>query len=204
MREQPFFLVIDTETTGLFDFSRPADAPGQPRLASFAMLACTHELELVAATSVLIKPDGWEMPAEASRIHGLSQELLLRHGAPVQEVLWRYAEEIRWGSVIAGHNVDYDAKVLRGEFRRAGMPDLFEETRTFCTMRGLTDVCRIPKVSGRGYKWPRLSEAVRHCLGRDHANAHGALPDAMACLDLLRWMKAQGFAIRPAREPVHA
>lgn len=192
MRDAPFFYIIDTETTGLFDFARPADAPGQPRLASVALLACDHDLNLIAATSVLIRPDGWEMPASAERINGLSTELLTKHGAPVSEVLWRYAEEINWGSTIVAHNVDYDTKIMRGEMRRAGMPDLYEKTRTLCTMKSLVDVCQLPKPSGRGYKWPRLSEAVSHCLGRDHANAHGALPDAMACLDLLRWMKAQG------------
>ncbi|MEY4951800.1 MAG: hypothetical protein RL299_224, partial [Pseudomonadota bacterium] len=32
------YLVIDTETSGLFDFKKPADDPSQPRLASLAMI----------------------------------------------------------------------------------------------------------------------------------------------------------------------
>lgn len=195
MRDEPFFYIIDTETTGLFEFSRPADADGQPRLASIALLACDHDLNLVAATSVLIRPDGWEMPLAAERINGLSTELLTKHGAPVTEVLWRYAEEINWGSIIVAHNADYDTKIMRGEMRRAGMPDLYGKTRTLCTMKALVDTCAIPKPSGRGYKWPKLSEAMRHCCGREHANAHGALPDAMGCLDLLRFMKANGLSL---------
>ena len=31
------YAVIDTETSGLFDFSKPAEAEGQPRLASLAI-----------------------------------------------------------------------------------------------------------------------------------------------------------------------
>lgn len=192
------YCIFDTETSGLFDFSQPADAPGQPRLASIAMLAVDEELRLVAATSVLVRPDGWEMPAEAISINGLTQELLTTHGVPVGEVLWRYAQEIERGTVMVAHNAQYDAKIMRGEFRRAGMPDLYGETPTICTMKALEPILRIPKANGRGWKWPKLSEAVQHCLGQNHANAHGALPDAMAALDLLRWMKREGCMPEPA------
>lgn len=186
------YCVFDTETSGLFDFNRPADAEGQPRLASIAMIAADADLNLIAATAVLVQPVGWEMSAEAESINGLSQRLLNEHGVPVCEVLWRYAQEIDRGAVIVAHNAQYDTKIMRGEFRRAGMPDLFAETRTICTMKSLIEECNLPKANGRGLKWPKLSEAVSHCLRRDHANAHGALPDALACLDLLRWMKTNG------------
>lgn len=191
------YCIFDTETSGLFDFKKRADEGGQPRLASIAMLAVDDDLNLVAATSVLVRPDGWRMSEEAVRINGLSQQLLETHGVPVQEVLWRYAEEIRRGTVMVAHNAQFDTKMMRGEFRRAGMADLYDETRTICTMRTLTDICRIPKATGRGYKFPKLSEAVSQLLLRDHANAHGALPDAMACLDLLRWIKVNGTMPQP-------
>jgi hypothetical protein len=32
------YVIIDTEGSGLFDFSKPADAEGQPRLAQLAMI----------------------------------------------------------------------------------------------------------------------------------------------------------------------
>lgn len=191
------YCIFDTETSGLFDFSQPADAPGQPRLASIAMLAVDDELRLVAATSVLVRPDGREMPAEATSVNGLTQDLLTTHGVPVREVLWRYAEEIGRGAIIVAHNAQYDTKIMRAELRRAGMDDLYGETRTICTMKTLEPMLRIPKANGRGWKWPKLSEAVWHCLGRDHANAHGALPDAMAALDLVRWIKREGCMPEP-------
>lgn len=191
------YCIFDTETSGLFDFSQPADAPGQPRLASIAMLAVDEELRLVAATSVLVRPEGWQMPAEAIAINGLTQDLLTTHGVPVREVLWRYAEEVRRGAVIVAHNAQYDTKIMRAELRRAGMDDLYPDTRTICTMKTLEPILRIPKANGRGWKWPKLSEAVMQCLGRDHTNAHGALPDAMAALDLLRFIKREGCMPEP-------
>lgn len=191
------YCIFDTETSGLFDFSKPADADGQPRIASIAMIAADENLNLVAATSVLIQPDGWEMSSEAESVNGLSQRLLNEHGVPVREVLWRYAAEIDRGAVVVAHNAQYDTKIMRGEMRRAGLDDRYEQTRTICTMRAMTDICRIPKPSGRGLKWPKLSESLMYCFGRDHANAHGALPDAMATLDLLRWMRSNGCMPQP-------
>jgi hypothetical protein len=32
------YLALDTEGSGLFDFTKPADAPGQPRLAAIGMI----------------------------------------------------------------------------------------------------------------------------------------------------------------------
>lgn len=192
------YTIIDTETTGLFDFSRPADAEGQPRLASFAMLAADDDCNLICATHVLVRPDGWQMGEEAERINGLSQQLLEAHGVSVDQVLVRYAAEITRGSIIVGHNIDYDAKIMRGELRRYGLEDFKGRTATICTMRALTDFCCIPKVNGRGYKWPKLSEAVRHCLNRDPSGAHGALHDALDALDLLRWLKQNGRLPAPS------
>lgn len=192
------YLVIDTETSGLFNFRAPADAAGQPRLASIAMLFCDDDLRFLWGHSLLVRPDGWEMPAEAERINGLSTELLRKHGHEVRYALDGYVEAIERGYPIIAHNVQYDTKVMRGELRRAGMPDLFSETRRICTMQALTNICEIPSPRGRGFKWPKLSEAVERALGRKHSNAHGCLPDAMACLDLARFLKANGWLPSPA------
>lgn len=192
------YCILDTETSGLFDFSRPADAEGQPRLASIAMLLADDHLNLIASSSYLIRPDGWEMSAEAESVNGLSQALLNEHGVRIRPLLASYEHLLCEGYTIVAHNAQFDTKVMRGEMRRAGMIDLYDQTPTICTMKILTDVCRIPSRNGRGYKWPRLSEAISFCLQRDHVNAHGALPDAMGCLDLLRWIKAQGYPMIPS------
>ncbi len=68
------YAVIDTETSGLFDFSKPADAEGQPRLASLAVIRLDAELNEEGADEYLIKPEGWTLPAEATTINGLTIE----------------------------------------------------------------------------------------------------------------------------------
>ena len=114
------YCILDTETSGLFDFSRPADAEGQPRLASIAMLLADDGLNLVAATSVLIRPDGWEMSREAEAVNGLSQALLNEHGVPICGVLSTYENALRSGDIVVAHNAQFDTKVMRGPVRHQG------------------------------------------------------------------------------------
>lgn len=188
------YLVIDTEGSGLFDYKQPADAPGQPRLASLAMLYVGETMECDLVYHSFIKPDGWEMNLEATKVNGLTMEFLRENGRPVAEVLERYRAAVQdEGRTVVAHNSQHDAKQLRAELRRAGMPDLFEITKNICTMRALTDVCKIPPKGNRGgYKWPSLSEACVF-FGFTDLGDHSAKNDAFACYRLLRKLHELGL-----------
>lgn len=186
------YIVVDTESTGLFDYKMPADAEGQPRMAEIAILFVDAALEIEREYRALIKPDGWIMPPETAEIHGLTQAILMEKGLPVREALDVYNEAIAEGRVMAAHNSQHDAKMLRAELRRAGLPDQFEAAPNLCTMRTLTDVCKIPYANGRkGYKFPKLSEACEF-FGIEQQAQHSAYSDAMDCLQLMRRMKQIG------------
>lgn len=184
-------IIIDTETSGLFDFSKPADAEGQPRLASFAAIYLHPDFTLDREYSRFIKPQGCSMTPETTAINGLTNEKLEAEGVPVEEVLSEYNAAIDTHLVIA-FNVQFDSKVMRGEMRRAGQPDRFETTRTACLMRPLTNICQIPKARGKGWKFPKLAEAMAHFKLAQEA-AHSALGDARAAADLLRHCERNGI-----------
>lgn len=180
------FCVIDTENTGLFDYKREADAEGQPRLAELAMLFLDDKLEIERVFQAYVKPDGWTMPAAATEVHGITTEVLEEKGVPVGEVLDAYTAAIDAGYVIVAHNAQHDCKQMRAELRRAGRPDRFQQTMNVCTMRALTDVCKIPPNGNRGgYKFPKLSEAMVF-FDLKPSGDHSALADAMDAYALLR------------------
>ena len=193
--------VFDTETTGLLDFKKPADDPAQPRLASLAIIKADlvyDTWQIVSETRTLVRPDGWVMPPDvAEKVHGLTQEVLERDGGPVGDALNLFEEAVNEGRVAVAHNAQYDAKLLRGENRRAGRDDLFERTPNICTMRAATAVCRIPSPRGRGFKFPKLAEAYRHLLGKDMAMAHDSLADARAAFEVFCALHKLG-ALPPA------
>jgi len=183
------YVAIDTEGTGLFRYDQPADADGQPRMASLAMIFLTPELEVEREYHQFIRPDNWSMSAEASKITGLTDEYLNEHGIPVIEALNEYQSAIDNGYVFTAHNSQHDAKQLRAELRRAGMDDKFEQTPNICTMRTMTNICKIPPKGNRGgYKWPALSEALLF-IHAEQLGDHSALNDARGVVELLRYLK---------------
>jgi DNA polymerase III epsilon subunit-like protein len=178
------YAIIDTESSGLFDFAKPADAEGQPRLATLAIIMLDDDLNVIAEHDFMVKPDGWEMGAEAGAVNGLTTEYLLQHGEPVRDILQRYSTLIEEGFVITAYNCQFDSKIMRGELRRAGMPDLFERTPNICLMRAATPICKVPKKTGAGYKFPKLAEACAFFKIEQPA-AHSALGDAKSALAIL-------------------
>lgn len=195
-------IVIDTEGTGLFRYrdeagnSVPADAPGQPRLASLAMLWVDEDGSIEKEESFYVKPDGWAMTAEAGDINGLTDEFLAANGVPITEVLAAFKNGVMSGRVIAAYNVSHDLKHMRGELRRAGLPDLFESTPNICLMRACTDVCRVPKKNGKGFKFPKLAEACAHFKIAQPA-AHSAIGDARSAAAILLALQALGVLPKP-------
>lgn len=196
------YAVIDTETSHLFDFSKPADAEGQPRLANFAVVFVVPEGHPEGAPPVpdtadmFVAPDGWEVHPDAARVNGLTPEILAERGRPVREVLDLYSRIVAEGWVIATWNAQFDTKVMRGELRRAGMPDLFESTPNVCLMRAATPVCCIPSKKGNGFKFPKLAEACAHFkIAQD--DQHTALGDARAAASILQALSALGKLPEP-------
>lgn len=193
------YAVLDCETTGLFNYTLPADADGQPRMCSMALVTLDESLCPASAFEFLIKPDGWTVSDEVAKIHGLTTEKLTAEGVPVADALAQYLAALDASYVIVGYNVSFDLKVLRGELRRAKMEDRFETTRSIDVMRPLTDVCKIPKANGRGFKLPKLIEAAKSIFGEEMTGAHGALADAMMCARIFKEKFATGI-FKPVAE----
>nr|WP_313665576.1 3'-5' exonuclease [Brucella intermedia] len=194
------YLVIDTETTGLFDFKQPADAEGQPRLAHLAMIWADAEGTELDRQDIYVRPNGWTMPqgeGSAGAVNGLTDEFLHANGADIGVVLDQYREEVLRGLVVVAYNAQYDLKVMRGEMRRAGVPDLFEKTLNVCVMRPMMKICKIPNANRGGFKFPNLGEALAH-FGHDLNGAHQAMNDAEGARILLRELLRIGELPTPA------
>ena len=181
------YLIIDTETTDLFDFSKPADGEGQPRLAQICMIEWDGE-SAPEVTTMLVKPDGWEMPEAAFAINGLTTEMLMDRGIPVLDVLNHYTARIDDGAVVVAFNAQYDTKVMRAELRRAGLPDRFEATPNICTMRAAQKIM--------GGKIPKMAAACAH-FGIVNEKEHDAEGDAIAAFEILKSLIDAGAAPEP-------
>lgn len=197
--ENNLFTIFDTETTSLFDFSKPADAEGQARLASISMIYLDEQDAIEKRCDMLIKPDGWVLGADAAAVNGLTMDRLMAEGVPVRDVLDEYSAMIKSGRAIAAYNCQFDAKVMRGELRRAGMDDLFHETRNVCLMRAMTNICQILKANPRtddDWKFPKLAEALLH-IGAVNDAPHTAAADADGALAVYKYLRSHDLLPAP-------
>lgn len=187
-------LVFDTETTGLPRFDLPADDPRQPRACALAAILADADGNEVEIIDHVIKPDGWEVPDEVARIHGLTTAICMERGVPVREVLDDFMRLHDLAVEIASYGIGFDLKILRGELRRAGLPDSYGAKPACDIIRAAAELCRIAPTNkmmaaGRkSNKLPKLSEAVEIVLGQSHETAHTALGDARMALRLMAKM----------------
>lgn len=150
------FLVFDTETTGLpLSWRAPAsDVDNWPRLVQLAWEAYDPRGRKTLARSYVIRPDGFTIPRDAERVHGISTSVARRKGVPL-------------------------AEVLGAEYYRLGHRDPFRRKRHVCTMEAATEYCSLP--GPYGYKWPRLSELYLTLFGKRDREAHDAAADVATC-----------------------
>ena len=184
-------LVIDCETTGLFDYNKRANEEGQPRLCQLGMIWIDHDLAPIEEAEYTIKPDGWETTPEAVAVNGLTQEMLEEIGGPINDALERYSKAIDERHVIVGFNAAYDIKLLRGELRRANMDDRYMQTRTLDVMSGSRKIVDARNKDGKR-KAPSLEEACNFFKVEREPVPHRALGGARAVLLILRRLRELG------------
>lgn len=193
-------LFFDSETTGLPLFSEPSEHPDQPHIVQLA--GCLVDLDTrttLASFDVIIRPDGWEIPAEVSAIHGITTEMAMDLGVPEAQAVDMFLA--LWGNrPRIAHNESFDARIVRIAIKRhldmrdekllVQLSDEWKAGQAECTARMTTPICRLPptekmRLAGRNTpKTPKLTEAYRHFFGEEFENAHSALADVRACMDV--------------------
>lgn len=174
-------LFFDTETTGLIP--KRGEGGEQPHLVQLGALLVVdgHESALF---SCLIRPDGWEIPAEATKIHGITTEMCEQAGLDLVDALMVF-KELAWraGRIVA-HNYEFDACLLDIEFHRLGQAGfLFGDGRQYCTMKAATQIVKAQGKNSQGSftKYPKLIEAHQFFLGAPFEGIHTAIGDVRAC-----------------------
>ena len=104
------YLIFDTETTGLpQNFNAPlSDSDNWPRMVQIAWQLHDENGELIENQDYIIKPEGYDIPFNATRIHGISTKMAQEQGRDLQEVLEEFTEVLKKTKVVAGHNIDFD------------------------------------------------------------------------------------------------
>jgi DNA polymerase III subunit epsilon len=174
------YLFFDTETTGLpKNWKAPVtDLNNWPRLVQLAYLFYDKNGNKISGGDYIIKPEGFTIPTDAYRIHGISTERAIKEGKSLLTVLQDFQSLINQAEYLVAHNMSFDEKIVGAEFLRNRMTDSTSTKRKICTMQSTTNFCAID--GPYGYKWPKLSELHYKLFRTGFEEAHNAAVDINA------------------------
>lgn len=177
------FLIFDTETTGLpRDWNAPlTDLDNWPRAIQIAWQLHDELGNLVEAKDFLIRPDGFDIPYDAERIHGISTELAMEQGEALDDVIAEFNEALRKAKFVVGQNIGFDINIMGAEFLRTKVETNMHDLPVLDTCTEVTaDLCKIPGGRGGKFKLPTLTELHSYLFNVPFGEAHNATADVEA------------------------
>ncbi len=173
-------LFFDTETTGL--------GPGADLVEICWMIYDGRQRGKVEHH--LVAPDGWVIPAAATRIHGIAHDRAVREGRPLRQVLQSFFDDVQRCHVIVAHNLQFDRRIVHSVARARLDLDAGEFWRhpitEFCTYQNARMQDRRRGIQAApSYK---LGFLYHDAFGHELANAHSADADVDA-LQRLFWAR---------------
>lgn len=187
-------LILDAETTGLPIKKAADDDERQPHLLQIGLMLLDPDWAEVATVSMMVLPDGWEVPDDLIRVHGISTDRALLCGVPVLTVLSVYTNLRARADEIVAHNAPFDIRMMAIELARSGRaPAHPGPALVSCTQELSRPILKLPPTPAMvragmadHYKSPSLKEAHMHFFGEPVPGAHDALSDARACARVYR------------------
>jgi len=176
------YIIFDTETTGLpGNYNAPVtDLDNWPRLVQLAWQLHDAKGKLLSQQNHIVRPEGFTIPYNAEKIHGISTKRAEKEGKALAEVLAFFQKDMEKATYLVGHNVEFDIMVTGAEFLRKGFTTDFVDKNSLDTKEISTEFCAIPGGKGGKFKWPTLTELHRKLFGADFDAAHDAAYDVHA------------------------
>ena len=177
------YLIFDTETTGLpKNFKAPiTDTDNWPRAIQIAWQLHDEWGNVVEHKDYLIKPEGFDIPYDAERIHGISTGLAESQGVPLDFVLEEFNSALSRSKFVVGQNVGFDVNVMGCEYFRLNTETHMTQLPVLDTCNEDTaNLCKIPGGRGGRFKLPTLTELHQYLFKTPFGEAHNATADVEA------------------------
>jgi len=177
------YLIFDTETTGLPKrWGAPiSDTDNWPRCIQIAWQLHDDMGKVIEHQDYLIKPEGFNIPYDAERIHGISTELAEAEGIPLAEVLEKFNIALGKAKFIVGQNLGFDVNIMGCEFYRMGVESPMSSMPILDTCTEITaSLLKLPGGRGGKFKLPTLTELHQYLFNQPFAEAHNATADVEA------------------------
>lgn len=177
------YLIFDTETTGLPKrWGAPiSDTDNWPRCIQIAWQLHDDMGRVIEHQDYLVKPEGFNIPYDAERIHGISTELAEAEGISLSEVLEKFNIALSKTKFIVGQNLGFDINIMGCEFHRLGVESPMSSMPILDTCTEITaSLLKLPGGRGGKFKLPTLTELHSYLFNVPFGEAHNATADVEA------------------------
>lgn len=198
-------LVFDTETTGLpqTKIISPCTLEQWPHIVQFSYIIYDTILNNIVETKdyIIKLPKNTLIPEESSNIHGITNEMSLKKGVSINEVLSEFFCYLRDVDLLVGHNIEFDINIVKVELLRIiyNKKNSIKKTKLCkydlhfltnyknisCTLKETVEFCNIQSYykNGNSYlKYPKLSELHEKLFNTSPSNLHNSLNDILVTL----------------------
>ena len=177
------FLIFDTETTGLpRNWNAPlSDSDNWPRCIQIAWQLHASDGRMISFDNFIITPEGFDIPFESEKVHGISTALAKRDGTDLKTVVELFLSVMDQADFLVGHNLKFDLNIMGAELLRLGKENtLFEKEILDTCTEDTALLCELPGGRGGKFKLPTLSELYFFLFQDSFEEVHNATADVEA------------------------
>lgn len=182
-------LFFDTETSGFINKTKALDDLTQSWICQIAMILSTEE-KVIGVFQSYIFDDDREMSKGAYNVHKIGPEITAL-GLPEFAVAPIFKDFLNAANLVVAHNYKFDWPFVRCLLMRTLGEDP-KPKESFCTMEKTTNLLKLRKPNGPGYKWPKLEELYQYLFDIPLTGAHNAMADTLATKKCYYELKKRG------------
>ncbi|MEO5909881.1 MAG: 3'-5' exonuclease [Pelobium sp.] len=185
-----FFLVIDTETSGLpkkWDVAYDIEN-NWPHILQVAWVVFDKNGKEIKSANYYLKNNGFKINKYAFNIHKITTEFLDLNGEDRKKILTKLAYDLqKYQPLIIGHFVELDLHMMNVEFHRFKIENSLNELPHFCTMKA-----SVPYIKNPSFKYLKLNRFYKTLFHKRPVKLHDALADAKLTAEIFFHLLEKG------------
>lgn len=173
---QEYFLVIDTETSGLPKiWDKPYDAKNNwPFILQIAWIIFDAEGTQIKKENHYIKPGNFNITKSSIKIHQITKEVLANKGKDKLAVIKKLGNDVaKYNPLVVAHFAELDFHMVGVESFRLNIENPLINSPLFCTMKA-----SVPYIKNPNFKYLKLNRFYKTLFNRAPNKLHDALNDA--------------------------
>jgi hypothetical protein len=155
-----------------------------------------YEIGIENISEQIIKPEGFKIPEEAIKIHGITNEIANEKGKELKKMLKKIGKIIKECEYIIGYNVYYDINVLLSELYRKKRSKTIKKILKLKKEKKIICMGQISSKEAKPNKFykyaiyaiPSQKDVYERCYNEELLNAHNAKSDVLGMIKIMYWI----------------